>query len=364
LIPCPPSLHSGASGQAGIESMKITTARKAFFAIIIANLIWGAAAPIFKISLMNIPPYTLAFWRFFLGALVLLVILRKKATLPTKTPKDLNLLIAYAITGITINIIFFFWGLKLTYSINSPVISASAPVMTYLLALVFLKEKFYWKKLSGMILGTIGIIIIVIEPLLLHHDGNLVGNLFLVIATIAAVIQTIVGKDVLTRVNPIAFTFWAFIVGAASFLPLAIYEFGTIPHLYQSLDIAGYLGIAYGAVFSSAAGYALYAWGLSKIAASDASVFSYVDPVIGTVLGVLLLGEPITRYFVLGSVLIFGGIFLAEGRLHYHRFRDLHFVQSVEDTIKQVEKDIKISKTKNPSRSKHAILTSIFTKPS
>jgi len=60
---------------------------------------------------------------------------------------------------------------------------------------------------------------------------------------------------------------------AASFLPLAIYEFGTIPHLYQSLDLAGYLGIAYGAIFSSAAGYTLYAWGLSKISASDAAVF-------------------------------------------------------------------------------------------
>jgi drug/metabolite transporter (DMT)-like permease len=344
--------------------MKLTTARKAFFAIIIANLIWGAAAPIFKLSLTNIPPFTLAFWRFFLGAIVLLLILRKKAALPTKTPKDLNLLIAYAFTGITMNIIFFFWGLKLTYSINSPVISASAPIMTYLLALLFLKEKFYWKKLSGMILGTIGIIVIVIEPLLIHHDGNLVGNLFLVIATVAAVIQTIVGKDVLTRVDPIAFTLWAFIVGAASFLPLAIYEFGTIPHLYQSLDWLGYLGIAYGAIFSSAAGYTLYAWGLSKISASDASVFSYVDPVIGTILGVLLLGEPITRYFLLGSVLIFGGIFLAEGRLHYHRFRDLHFIQSLGDSLKNVEKEIKIVNNKKPSRSTHEILTSIFTKPS
>jgi len=345
--------------------MKFTTARKAFFAIIIANLIWGAAAPIFKISLTNIPPFTLAFWRFFLGALILWIILGKKAALPTKTLKDLNLLIAYAFTGITMNIIFFFWGLKLTYSINSPIISASAPILTYLLALMFLKEKFYWKKLSGMILGTIGIIVIVMEPLLTHGiDGSILGNIFLVIATVAAVIQTIVGKNVLTRVNPIAFTFWAFIVGAASFLPLAIYEFGTIPHLYQSLDLAGYLGIAYGAIFSSAAGYALYAWGLSKISASDASIFSYVDPIIGTILGVLLLHEPITRYFLLGSVFIFGGIFLAEGRLHYHRFRDIHFIQNLEESIENVEKEIKIASTKKPGRSKREILTSIFTKPS
>ena len=190
-------------------------------------------------------------------------------------------------TGITFNIMFFFWGLQQTLSINSPVIASGGPILTYFLALVFLHEKSNTKKLLGMILGTIGIILIVLEPLSGNGlDGSIVGNLFLVIATLAAVIQTIIGKEALPKFDPFVFTFWAFIIGAASFLPNAVYEYLTIPNsLYRLWIYGASIGIVYGAIFSSALGYGLYAWGLSKISASDASLFTYIDPVIGTSLG-------------------------------------------------------------------------------
>lgn len=303
---------------------KLNTVQKAFLALIIANVIWGAAAPIFKLSLQNIPVYTLAFWRFFLGAIILLAILGKKASLPLKSRHDAILLFAYGTLGITLNIIFFFEGLKRTLSINSPIITSGQPIMTMLFALLFLHEAFHLKKFLGMLLGTIGIIVIIIEPLLLTGvDGSIIGNLYLVIAAVAAVGQTIVGKKIIGRYNPFAFTFWAFLVGAASFLPMMIREYVTIPHLYASLDWRGYLGLVYGAIFSSAVGYGLFAWGLSKIDATDTAIFSYVDPIIGTILGALLLHEPITTPFILGAALIFGGIYIAEGHIHYHPIRKL-----------------------------------------
>lgn len=302
----------------------LNTVQKAFLALVVANIIWGAAAPIFKLSLENIPPFTLAFWRFFLGAFILLPFAWKHMDLKLKSRKDAVLLFLYGFLGITVNIMFFFWGLQLTYSINSPVISSAQPILTLLFAMFFLREKFYLKKFIGMVLGTVGIIVIVIEPLLLKGvDGSIIGNIFLVIATFAAVGQTIAGKKIINKYNPWAFTVWAFAIGAASFLPLAAYEFIKIPHLYSMLDWRGYLGVAWGAIFSSAAGYGLFAWGLSKISATDASIFSYVDPVVGTVLGYFLLHEPITGPFIIGSILIFGGIFVAEGRIHYHPIRKI-----------------------------------------
>lgn len=303
---------------------KLNTVQKAFLALVAANIIWGAAAPIFKLSLQNIPLYTLAFWRFFLGALILLALIGKKANLQLKSRKDAFFLFAYGMLGITLNIIFFFEGLKRTLSINSPIITSGQPIMTMLFALLFLHEAFHLKKFLGMMLGTIGIVVIIIEPILLGGvNGSIVGNLFLVIAAVAAVGQTIVGKKVVEKYNPFAFTFWAFLIGAASFLPMMVKEYLTLPNLYASLDWRGYFGIAYGAVFSSAAGYGLFAWGLSKIDATDTAIFYYVDPIVGTVLGALLLREPITVPFILGSAFIFGGIFVAEGRIHYHPIRKI-----------------------------------------
>ncbi len=298
--------------------MRFTTTHKAILAVIAANIIWGSAASIFKISLTNIPPFTLAFWRFFVGALVLLLYLKKKAVIHLSGRSDLFLLAGYALTGITINIIFFFWGLKLTHSINAPVIASGAPVLTLILALLFLGERFSIRKLVGMLLGTAGILTIVLEPLAKEGvDGSVVGNLFLVIAVGAAVVQTIIGKKALTKFPAVPFTFWAFLVGAASFLPLAVYEYVNTPTLYTMLDWRGYMGLGFGAFLSSAAAYSLYAWGLAKISATDSSLFTYLDPIVGTVLGAVLLNEPITRLFLLGAVLIFSGIWVAEGRLHH-----------------------------------------------
>ena len=340
--------------------MKFTTIQKAFLAVIIANTIWGAAAPIFKLSLQNIPPFTLAFWRFFLGALILLAFLGKKAKIPTSSRRDLGLLIGYALTGITINIMFFFWGLQRTYAINSPVITSASPVMTYFLALIFLHEHASTKKLFGMIVGCLGIIVIVLEPILKTGlDGSLIGNLFLVIATIAAVVQTIFGKEALPKFEPFAFTFWAFIIGAASFLPLAILEYVKIPHLYAAIDYRGYLGVAYGAIFSSAIGYGLYAWGLSKMSATDSALFSYIDPISGTILAYFLLHEPITGYFILGTALIFGGIFIAEGRLHYHPFNKL---RSITIKVPPAVITTPVENTPVPKKKVRSVIAGIFDK--
>lgn len=313
--------------------MKLSSVQKAFVALIAANIIWGAAAPIFKLSLQNIPPFTLAFWRFFLGSIILLSILGKRAKLPTKNKKDLTALVWYALTGITINIMFFFWGLQLTYSINSPVIASAQPILTAAFAFVFLHERFSWRKISGMLLGVVGIIVIVFEPLMAQGiDGSVIGNLFLVVATVAAVLQTVIGKSVIKKFDPLAFTFWAFVIGWASFLPLAALEYTKQPLLYMHLDWRGIVGVLYGAIFSSATAYSLYAWALTRISATDTAIFTYVDPIMGTILGALLLHESITVAFTGGAAFIFSGIFVAEGRLHYHPlhlFRQLPTLRTV-----------------------------------
>jgi drug/metabolite transporter (DMT)-like permease len=298
----------------------MTPTRKAILALITANVIWGCAAPIFKLSLDNIPLFTLAFWRFFLGAAILLTIfgpaVARSGNLLKHHPRELLL---YSLCGITFNIIFFFLGLKLTRAVNAPVIAASAPIIIAVLAWVILKERLSLRKLTGILMGFSGIVAIIVEPIVTQgFDASFLGNIFLTLATMGAVGQALIGRKILKLYDPIMFTYWSFVIGAMTFLPLALYEAVSTPDLYRSLDWRGYLGIAFGSVLSSAAAYTLFDWGLSKIAAADAALFAYIDPVVGAILAYFMLGEPITPPLVVGGLLIFGGIFVAEGRIHYH----------------------------------------------
>ena len=304
----------------------MNSVQKGIIALIVANIIWGFASPIFKWSLTNIPPYTLAFWRFFLASIFLGVFLdiTKQFAFPKLDNKHWFKLFFYSLTGITGNIIFFFLGLQRTLSINAPVIASAQPLMIFLVAPFLLGETTTKRKIIGMIVGTIGIAAIVLEPIYYNGlDGNFVGNMFLVLATVFAVLSTLTGRKLFHDQNPLALMFWAFVIGGLSFLPLAIYEFGSIPDLYGQLDIKGLIGILYGSVFSSAIAYTCFAYGLSKITASESSIFTYIDPVAGTFLAFFMLHEPITIPFILGAALIFGGIFIAEKRFNYHPFHRL-----------------------------------------
>lgn len=293
-------------------------------ALIIANIIWGAAAPIFKFALENIPPFTLAFLRFFIAGIILLPFLKNFKVIDL-SGKDWLELILGSFFGITINIAFFFLALKKTESINAPIIASSGPVFLYILSVLFLKEKAKLKVLAGMLIALVGVVLIILAPILFDGKkfalGEIVGNIFLVIATIGTIMLPLFYKNILKKINPMVITCLSFFVGSILFIPmmigeLQIWNFGMI-------NVNGIVGIVFGAFFSSALAYGLFNFGLSKIEAEEVGLFTYIDPVIAVLIAIPLLHEYPTIHFFLGSLLVFGGIFIAENRLHWHTINKL-----------------------------------------
>lgn len=288
-------------------------------ALIIANIIWGAAAPIFKLALHDIPPFTLAFIRFFMADLLFLpfVITRWKKL----TPLEWRTILASAFFGIALHIGFFFFGLKNAPSINAPLILSSAPVFLFLGSVFFLREKIRLKVLLGMMVGLIGVLLIVFYPFFLNRaitmDMQVKGNIFLVISTISGmVIKPLLNKSVMKRIATVQLTFLEFFFGSFMFLPFVLRESAmwSVSQLHRD----GWVGIIFGVFFSSALAYFLFNWGINKIQAQEVGIFYYIDPVVGLVLGILLLSEYPNVYYGIGAVLIFIGVFIAERRLHYH----------------------------------------------
>ena len=286
--------------------------------LIIANIIWGMASPIFKFALTNIPPFTLAFTRFFFAGLIFLPIALNNWQ--KLTAKQWFEIILVGFFGITINISFFFLGLQKTESINVPVIASSGPVFIYLLSIIFLREKPKLKVLTGMLIALAGVLFIILSPLILDGKkfvfGAVEGNLFILIATFGSVFQTIIGRDILKKINAIQVAAITFLFGSLTFIPF-------IPKEFASWDIsflnnAGWTGIIFGVFFSSALAYSLFYYGISKLHAQDVGIFTYIDPLAAIVVAGPLLHEYPNLFYIFGGALIFGGIYFAERRLHWH----------------------------------------------
>lgn len=289
-------------------------------ALIIANTIWGAASPIFKYSLTNIPPFTLAFIRFFLASFIFLPFL-KNFKYKELTVSDWFHIFAGGFFGITVNIAFFFLGLQKTESINAPVIASTGPLFLFLFSVIFLKEKPKLRVFLGMTLSFFGVMVIIFSPLLfdgrrMDEIGIFEGNLMLLVATLGSVISAVYLKKVLEKVSPFVVTFLTFFTSSLLFIPFIPKELSTWS--FSSLNTAGWTGIIFGVFFSSALAYYLYYHGLSLIRAQEVGVFTYIDPIIAVIIAIPLLGEYPNLYYFIGSFLVFIGIFISERRIQYH----------------------------------------------
>jgi len=289
-------------------------------ALIIANVIWGMASPIFKFALTNIPPFTLAFIRFFFAGLIFL-------PMAIKNWKRLSLkqffeILLVGFFGITMNITFFFLGIVRTESINAPIIASSGPVFIYLLSIFFLREKPKSKVLAGMLVSLLGVLLIILSPLILDGKkfilGAIEGNIFILLATFGAVFQTIFGRDILKKVNAIQVAAITFLFGSLTFIPMIPKELANWDISF--LNVAGWTGIIFGVFFSSALAYFLFYHGVSKLKAQDVGIFTYIDPLSAILVAAPLLQEYPNIFYILGGILIFGGIYFAEGRIHWHPF--------------------------------------------
>jgi len=288
----------------------------AILALILAIIIWSAGAPIFKWSLQEVQPLHLAFLRFFIPLLLLLPFIRKVEKI---RPKDIIFVILLGLFDRVLNIGFFLVGLTYAPSINQAIIACSGPVFIILGSGIFLKEKITKKMLLGNVIGLTGVLFIVVQPALGTQNGPLaiLGNTFFIISTIAAATASLITRKLAQRYSPLTLLFWTFLIGSISFLPAVVPSLDM--HTVTSyLSGKALIGIFYGAILSSLLAYFLFFWALKYIQASQTTIFTYMDPVVTALVAIPLLHEYPSPIYILGSFLVFFGIFVAEGRIHYH----------------------------------------------
>ena len=291
--------------------------------LLIATLIWGATVPIMKYALDYIPVFVLAFLRFGIATVLVLPFVWRNLKIRRE---HLWLFALSGILGIFVHISLFFFGLTYTTALNTGVLVSTSPLFMMIAAGFFLKEKISRRMIYGGIIGLLGITTIMLKDM----NGSLgispLGDLLIIGSTLTLVSSEILNKKLFQFYSPFVVTFYVFLLGSFAFSPFAMHYFVQNPQFLVSLPLPAILALLFGIVFSSFIAYALWQKGLSQVAASRAGFFVYIDPIIATILSVLILSEVITLSFIAGALLIFGGILIAYGHIphpghHYLKHR-------------------------------------------
>lgn len=267
-----------------------------------------------KLTLDFVPVFSLAFIRFSIASLIILPFVAKNLKIQKQ---DIPLLLLSGFIGITIHIATFFYGVKTSTALNAGIIAATAPLFTIVLAHMFLKERISKNIMVGAVIGIFGISIIFAQDLS-NNSVSLspLGDLLLLVSTLSFVIHEIASKKLFVKYNPFTVTFYSFVIGSLGFSPGVLFDLQLNPTWYTHLPLGAFAGIFYGILGSSIGAYLLWEWGLSKMSASRVGFFIYLDPVVATIAAITLVGEIITIPFIIGTIFIFTGLFVAEKRIH------------------------------------------------
>ncbi len=290
---------------------------RAYLILLVVYSIWGFASPIIKFTLGGVSPLLFLFYRFLISAAVAIpIFIISGLSLPKERRTLLNLLL-YCLLSSSITLGLLFFGLKNTTVLDATLITVSAPLLISAAGVIYLREHVTKREKVGMAIALIGTIFTVIEPLTqIGTDGTrLSGNILILLYLLATVIPSIQAKVLLRQgITPTTLANLSFVIGFLTIAPVTFLAYGAAPVFagFQNLTFPYLLGILYMALLSGTIAYTLANEAQKTIEVGEASVFTYLYPVLSAPLAVFWLKESITREFLIGAVVITAGVIIAE----------------------------------------------------
>jgi drug/metabolite transporter (DMT)-like permease len=284
---------------------------------ILATLIWSANFVIARGVSKQIPPVSLAFYRWALASMIIAPFAWKKFNAEWPVVKNSKTYLFFvALTGVTFFNTFVYIGGHYTSAINLTLIgTTTSPIIAVILARIFLKEEIGWLKMIGMALCIAGVLFLLLKgditnALSLKFTE---GDLWVLAAAIAfAVYHTLVRKKP-AAISPINFLFVIFSLGTLLLLPVYLYEISYSTPVIWSFSLVSI--IIYLALGASVICFLIWNKAIQRLGASRTALFGNLILVFGSFEAVLILREPFTWVHIVSTALVFSGIIIANLRL-------------------------------------------------
>jgi drug/metabolite transporter (DMT)-like permease len=279
-------------------------------ALLAAYIIFGLNTPISKVVLAQgeVSALALTFYRFSGATLLfwLLSLFTKKETIPLR---DILLLFLASLFGIFINQMSFIVGLSATSPIDASVITTLAPIMTMILAAVFLKEPITWKKVIGVLIGATGALLLVFHGNTVRLDiVGMEGNLLCILSCTSFALYLTLFKKLILRYRVVTLMKWMFLFATFCSLPFCLQD--VIRINYSGLSIGIYLRIAYVVVMATFLSYLFIPVGQKFLRPTVVSMYNYLQPLVSSLVAVAL-GIDVFGWTKSGAaLLIFLGVYV------------------------------------------------------
>jgi len=289
----------------------MTTQKKTYLALVMVTIIWGNSFVAIKHAVQFLTPIELTILRFIpvAVAFVALLLPTQRAFFWAMARKEWPILILLGLTGaVCYNIFVMIGSQKIAAGTVSLIVPPLNPIFTFILSIIFLKERSTVKKMMGLVLASIGLYIIVRyasgERIVLSYLRYV---LITMLAPLCFAFYTILGKPLVARYPPLQVTGGAMI---AAVIPLLFLIDGDLVAKLPTLPASVWLSIAFLSFLCTVFAFVVWFWALQQMEASQVSSFTYLVPLFGVSFSQVILGESITPALIIGGAVLLSGVYI------------------------------------------------------
>ncbi len=297
-----------------VNTVEGSSVRMAHLALLLANIGWGVIAPVSKMVLLSgaISSLALSGIRISGGALLFLLftwILPKSFDTRQRIErKDIWKLILCSLLIISANQGLYIIGVGLTDPVDSAVMCSLTPVLTMILAAIFLHFRMTWLKVAGVLMGLAGVLILVSGTSESEVAVNpVLGNLLCLGAQLCAAIYYVGFEGIIKKYSPYTLMKWMFFISVLTYVPLCIPDMLRIA--YAALPGEVWAGLAFIITIPTFFGYLMIPLAQRSLKPTVVSAYSYLQPVFAAIVAVMMSVGDFGWSKAIATLLIFIGIY-------------------------------------------------------
>ncbi len=281
-------------------------------ALFVVQLMFGSAPILGKFALEAFPSFAIVGFRVGGGALAFFVLQRVTGSLRLEKTAHYYYFALFALFGIVFNQLLFFTGLSLTTATNTSLLAVLIPVFAIAVSTLVGNDEISAKKIAGIVLAGAGVVYLIDPAKASFSSATTQGDILVLLNSLSYAIYLAISKKLITRYGGLKSIAWLFLFGSIINVPIGLYSLSGVE--LGSVSAKAWTALAAVVIFPTILAYYWNTWALARVQPSIVAVYIYLQPLIGTTLAIVILGEPWKPRILVAMALIFGGVFLVTMR--------------------------------------------------
>jgi drug/metabolite transporter (DMT)-like permease len=294
-----------------------------YAACALAGTLWATGFYWGRLALDEMSVEHMVLYRFLFASIgILPVALRNRVRL---TAAEVRLLLLIAAFGIPIQFLLQFHGLALTTVSHASLMVGAMPVLLAASAAIFAGESLDWFEWLALCGSTVGAALVVLGGSHVstgRETPTLTGDFLVILSLFTALAWILLSKKLMESHSPPVVTAYTILAGTAMLIVIVMgpWAISPITHIrvaglpFAHVSATAWTALAISGVLCTATTTLLWNWGIHHVPASRAGVFLNIEPALGSILGVELLGEKLGPYAWVGGALILAAAFTLTAR--------------------------------------------------